>query len=174
MVQLYNEQLYDMLRDARRVHPLAIHEQPHGGIYVQGLSEYAVHDASECLQLLRVGRDHRCYNIFIVLSCRQGGGGTRAFQRSMSDSFVRDVRLTCKVMLCSYVRTTFAISALDLYADAWPAFLATGRAIRETHMNHSSSRSHSIFQIVVEQTRRSEQDGEYTLRSKFNLVDLAG
>lgn len=51
---------------------------------------------------------------------------------------------------------------------------AAGRAIRETHMNQASSRSHSIFQIVVEQKRRSEEDGERVLRSKFNLVDLAG
>lgn len=59
LVQLYNEQLYDMLRDPQRVHPLAIHEQANAGIYVQGLSEYAVHSAAECLQLLRVGREHR-------------------------------------------------------------------------------------------------------------------
>lgn len=50
----------------------------------------------------------------------------------------------------------------------------SGRAIRETHMNQASSRSHSIFQIVVEQKRRSAEDGERILRSKFNLVDLAG
>ncbi|CAM9568010.1 unnamed protein product, partial [Laminaria digitata] len=106
LVQLYNEQLYDMLRDPQRQHPLAIHEQPQAGIYVQGLSEYAVHSAEECLQLLKIGREHR--------------------------------------------------------------------AIRETHMNQASSRSHSIFQIVVEQKRRSARDGERILRSKFNLVDLAG
>eukprot|EP00903_Cladosiphon_okamuranus_P012745 g11915.t1 len=41
-------------------------------------------------------------------------------------------------------------------------------------MNQASSRSHSIFQIVVEQKRRSEQLGERVLRSKLNLVDLAG
>ncbi|CAM9521190.1 unnamed protein product [Ectocarpus fasciculatus] len=105
-VQIYNEQLFDMLRDPQRVNPLAIHEQAEAGIYVQGLSEYAVRSAGECLQLLRVGREHR--------------------------------------------------------------------AIRETHMNQASSRSHSIFQIVVEQKRQSEQDGERILRSKFNLVDLAG
>lgn len=59
LVQLYNEQLYDMLRDPQRQHPLAIHEQPEAGIYVQGLSEYAVRSAGECLQLLRVGSEHR-------------------------------------------------------------------------------------------------------------------
>lgn len=48
------------------------------------------------------------------------------------------------------------------------------RAIRETHMNMFSSRSHSIFQIQVEQKRIGEDGGEVTYRSKFNLVDLAG
>jgi hypothetical protein len=49
------------------------------------------------------------------------------------------------------------------------------RAIRETHMNQSSSRSHSLFQLVVEQTQAQKgTDPPRVLRSKFNLVDLAG
>jgi len=37
------------------------------------------------------------------------------------------------------------------------------------------SRSHSLFQVVVEQTRISDgAEGERILKSKFNLVDLAG
>lgn len=48
------------------------------------------------------------------------------------------------------------------------------RAIRETNMNMSSSRSHSIFQIQLEQKRVGDDGGEVTLRAKFNLVDLAG
>ena len=49
------------------------------------------------------------------------------------------------------------------------------RAIRETHMNTASSRSHSLFQIMVEQTRIEDgAEGERVLKSKFNLVDLAG
>ncbi|CAM9206380.1 unnamed protein product, partial [Choristocarpus tenellus] len=106
LVQIYNEQLYDMLRDPQRAHPLTIHEEREAGIYVQGLSEYAMHNAGECLELLRVGSEHR--------------------------------------------------------------------AIRETHMNQASSRSHSIFQVIVEQKYQSEEGGERVLRSKFNLVDLAG
>ena len=49
------------------------------------------------------------------------------------------------------------------------------RMIRETQMNQYSSRSHSIFQIYTEQIKLSE-DGysEIHLKSKFNLVDLAG
>ncbi|GMI34924.1 hypothetical protein TeGR_g11276, partial [Tetraparma gracilis] len=38
-VQVYNENLYDMLRDPRRSSALEIHEEPGQGIYVSGLSE---------------------------------------------------------------------------------------------------------------------------------------
>jgi kinesin family protein 3/17 len=48
------------------------------------------------------------------------------------------------------------------------------RAIRETNMNMFSSRSHSIFQILVEHKRVAEDGGEISYRAKFNLVDLAG
>lgn len=123
-VQIYNEQLFDMLRDGGRDRPLEIHEDSNRDIYVQGLSEFRVKNMEECLALLRIGEDNR--------------------------------------------------------------------AIRETHMNQASSRSHSLFQVVVEQElgpqdpRRQQQqhqqqqaagnqDGAVvTLRSKLNLVDLAG
>eukprot|EP00595_Chromulina_sp_UTEXLB2642_P001930 CAMPEP_0196767978 /NCGR_PEP_ID=MMETSP1095-20130614/42190_1 /TAXON_ID=96789 ORGANISM="Chromulina nebulosa, Strain UTEXLB2642" /NCGR_SAMPLE_ID=MMETSP1095 /ASSEMBLY_ACC=CAM_ASM_000446 /LENGTH=289 /DNA_ID=CAMNT_0042136901 /DNA_START=532 /DNA_END=1401 /DNA_ORIENTATION=- len=48
------------------------------------------------------------------------------------------------------------------------------RAIRETYMNQFSSRSHSIFQILVEQKQLASDGGEVQLRAKYNLVDLAG
>jgi hypothetical protein len=113
-VQIYNEQVFDMLRDPSRGKPLEIHEDGQGngtGMYVQGLSEYAVGSFADCLELLRLGEENR--------------------------------------------------------------------AIRETHMNQASSRSHSIFTVLVEQTRAGGGQGagaqqERQLRSKFNLVDLAG
>lgn len=51
------------------------------------------------------------------------------------------------------------------------------RAVRETHMNQLSSRSHSIFTINVEYKRVEGGDGgggEISYRAKFHLVDLAG
>jgi hypothetical protein len=50
------------------------------------------------------------------------------------------------------------------------------RAVRETHMNQASSRSHSIFTINVEYKKVDLQDGggEVSYKAKFNLVDLAG
>jgi len=105
-VQIYNEQLFDMLRDASMMSPLTIREDQRGEIYVQGLSEYNVKNVNDTLQLLRVAEENR--------------------------------------------------------------------TVRETYMNQFSSRSHSIFQIYVEQKRVAADGGEVYLRAKFNLVDLAG
>lgn len=102
-IQLYNEHIYDLLRDASMNHPLSIHEDREQGIYVEGLSEYRVQSARDCLSFLQEGENNR--------------------------------------------------------------------AVRATHMNQVSSRSHSVFQLFLE--RRDEAQGRVT-RSKFNLVDLAG
>ena len=104
-VQIYNENLFDMLRDSSMMVPLSIREDK-SEIYVQGLSEYNVKSVQDTLHLLRVAEENR--------------------------------------------------------------------AIRETHMNQFSSRSHSIFQIYVEQKRMADDGGEESIRAKFNLVDLAG
>lgn len=101
-VQIYNEQIFDLLRDSNMNSPLEIHEDRKHGIYVEGLSEYAVQSVNDCLTLLQCGEQHR--------------------------------------------------------------------AVRSTHMNQVSSRSHSVFQLMLEQRKH---DGS-TLKSKFNLVDLAG
>jgi hypothetical protein len=97
-----------MLRDPQRRQPLVIlEEEVEGGagsvgsVYCQGLSEYSVHTAAECLSLLSTAEAHR--------------------------------------------------------------------AVRETHRNATSSRSHSILQLVVENVI-----GGRTLRGKLNMVDLAG
>ncbi|XP_041359286.1 chromosome-associated kinesin KIF4A-like isoform X2 [Gigantopelta aegis] len=47
-----------------------------------------------------------------------------------------------------------------------------GRTTGATAMNNTSSRSHAIFTIHIEQT--SKTDGMDIVRSKFHLVDLAG
>lgn len=105
-VQIYNEQLYDMLRDASMVTPLTIREDTTGEIYVQGLSEYNVKSVHDTLQLLRIAEENR--------------------------------------------------------------------KVRQTFLNDFSSRSHSIFQIYVEQKRVASDGGEVYLKAKYNLVDLAG
>lgn len=101
-VQVYNEHIYDLLRDERMENPLEIVEDRKNGMYVNGISEYAVHTVADCMHLLRSGEQFR--------------------------------------------------------------------AIRSTHMNQVSSRSHSVFQLLLEQRKA---DGTI-LKSKLNLVDLAG
>lgn len=110
-IQIYNEQLYDMLRDSTLSTPLQIRENSNDNnivdIYVQGLSEYHVQSMEETIELLKVSEENR--------------------------------------------------------------------KVRETFMNLFSSRSHSIFQIQLEQRYVSEDGfGEVILKSKLNLVDLAG
>ena len=58
-VQIYNEQIFDMLRDPKRGNPLEVHEDPREGIYVQGLSEYSVRGVNDCVDLLRLGEENR-------------------------------------------------------------------------------------------------------------------
>mmetsp|Transcript_26448 Transcript_26448/g.39265 ORF Transcript_26448/g.39265 Transcript_26448/m.39265 type:complete len:530 (+) Transcript_26448:153-1742(+) len=48
------------------------------------------------------------------------------------------------------------------------------RTVGSTLMNAESSRSHSIFTIVVEMNNRDEQGKDHIRAGKLNLVDLAG
>lgn len=105
-VQVYNENLYDLLRDSAMKTPLTIREDGKDGIYVPGLSECAVKSVTDAMQLLHTAEENR--------------------------------------------------------------------AVRETAMNLVSSRSHSIFQISVEQRKVAGDGGEVILKAKYNLVDLAG
>ena len=57
-IQLYNENCFDMLRDAGMTTPLPIREDKKE-IYVQGLSEYIVKSVGETMQLLRIAEENR-------------------------------------------------------------------------------------------------------------------
>lgn len=50
------------------------------------------------------------------------------------------------------------------------------RAIAKTNMNESSSRSHAVFIINIEQMKETdkEAEGKELKVAKLNLVDLAG
>lgn len=92
------------------------------------------------------------------------------------------------IYVCRAFHVPFDIKGLDI--SLLPFVGEENRAIRETHMNQSSSRSHSIFQLVIEQELSSTDERLMTLRqqynasedmlkdcilrSKLNLVDLAG
>ena len=48
------------------------------------------------------------------------------------------------------------------------------RMIAETKLNEKSSRSHTIFKIFIEFTRKDDSDKEKRFSSQLNLIDLAG
>jgi hypothetical protein len=49
------------------------------------------------------------------------------------------------------------------------------RAIAKTNMNESSSRSHAVFIITIEQMKEADsEEGKELKVAKLNLVDLAG
>lgn len=55
--------------------------------------------------------------------------------------------------------------------------LARGQAARrvgETNMNRESSRSHSVFTCTLQSSTTDENGITNILRSRLNLVDLAG
>ena len=57
--QVYNECVYDLLRDGGLRTSLTVHEDSTNGIYVEGLSEFAVRSAVDCLALVRLGDRNR-------------------------------------------------------------------------------------------------------------------
>lgn len=61
--------------------------------------------------------------------------------------------------------------------EAIDALMTQGNAVRTTGataMNAESSRSHSIFTIVIEMSGKREDGTEHVTAGKLNLVDLAG
>jgi hypothetical protein len=58
-VQIYNEKLFDLLRDPNQKNPLSIREDTQQGIFVEGLSEFVVQNEYDCLTLLRRGERNR-------------------------------------------------------------------------------------------------------------------
>ncbi|KAL2090384.1 hypothetical protein ACEWY4_015072 [Coilia grayii] len=70
-------------------------------------------------------------------------------------------------------------NVVSSYADiqGWLALGNKQRATAATGMNDKSSRSHSVFTLVLTQTKTELVEGEehdHTITSRINLVDLAG
>jgi hypothetical protein len=58
-LQIYNEKLFDLLMDRESTKPLIIREDKQQGIFIEGMSEYAVRNASDCFALLKRGEQSR-------------------------------------------------------------------------------------------------------------------
>ncbi|KAK7095052.1 hypothetical protein V1264_006513 [Littorina saxatilis] len=72
--------------------------------------------------------------------------------------------------------STFVVNSFE-DVEGWITLGTKNRATAATGMNDKSSRSHSVFTIVLTQTkteRVENQDHDHSITSKINLVDLAG
>jgi hypothetical protein len=58
-LQIYNEKIYDLLVESDYPVPLSIHESRLDGVFVEGLSEYAVNHYYDCLTLMKRGEKNR-------------------------------------------------------------------------------------------------------------------
>ncbi|XP_067893707.1 kinesin-like protein KIF14 isoform X2 [Heterodontus francisci] len=72
-----------------------------------------------------------------------------------------------------------SLNVVTSYADiqGWLELGNKQRATAATGMNEKSSRSHSVFTLVMTQTKTEfveEEEHEHSLTSRVNLVDLAG
>lgn len=57
--QIYNEKIFDLLQNQSEIKALNIRENILEGIFVEGLAEYSVSTAEECLILMRRGEKNR-------------------------------------------------------------------------------------------------------------------
>ncbi|XP_052214785.1 kinesin-like protein KIF14 isoform X2 [Dreissena polymorpha] len=72
--------------------------------------------------------------------------------------------------------STFVVTSFD-DVHGWITLGNKNRATAATGMNDKSSRSHSVFTIVLTQTKTETLEGQvhdHSITSKINLVDLAG
>ncbi|KAL3870517.1 hypothetical protein ACJMK2_038572 [Sinanodonta woodiana] len=70
--------------------------------------------------------------------------------------------------------TTFVVNSFE-DVEGWITLGNKSRATAATGMNDKSSRSHSVFTIVLAQTKTEMWEGhDHSITSKINLVDLAG
>ncbi|CAG5130034.1 unnamed protein product, partial [Candidula unifasciata] len=72
--------------------------------------------------------------------------------------------------------STYVVNSFD-DVQGWITLGNKNRATAATGMNDKSSRSHSVFTIVLTQTRTENIEGhehDHSVNSKINLVDLAG
>jgi hypothetical protein len=68
-LQVYNEGVYDLLKDPDEADALSIHETVEEGVFVEGLSEYVIANAGDCLPIVAKGQANRyCRRISVALS----------------------------------------------------------------------------------------------------------
>ena len=60
LIQIYREEVFDMLQEPPISDKSALHEDPLFGVYVKGIIEYVVQTSEDVIELLRRGNINRC------------------------------------------------------------------------------------------------------------------
>lgn len=58
-MQVYNEAVYDLLKNPDDADALTIHEAVEEGVFVEGLTEFVVVNAGDCLSIVAKGQSNR-------------------------------------------------------------------------------------------------------------------
>ena len=151
-LEIYNEEIRDLLaKDPKN--KLELKESVDSGVYVKDLTSYVVKSVSEIDHVMQVGV------VFTYYSRESRPASHRPYISLLLISFFVGL---CDPLAC---------------VSHYPSLQAgkKNRSVGSTLMNQTSSRSHSIFTIVVETSEVDQKTMEAKIRvGKLNLVDLAG
>ncbi|KAK3892880.1 hypothetical protein Pcinc_003281 [Petrolisthes cinctipes] len=180
-MEIYNENISDLIAEReRRGKSLSVREDTSGSVYVADLKEECVNCEEnhwvhkKCSGITgRLKDDKR----FMCKRCKK--------MAVADDSDIEKVYLDGEAIevvekFC-YLGDTIGAQG-GAGAGVMARLLALmrkgekNRHVGVTNMNERSSRSHSIFRMIIESRERSEEDGveEAVTVSHLNLVDLAG
>ena len=135
-LELYNEEIKDLLATNKNAGKLDLREDPQKGVYVSGITDIPVESTEDLNKML---------------------------DRGLGDVPLR------------HLYAVHALNQLIIIHLTYVLYMAGNRTVAATLMNAESSRSHSIFTIIIEMTTKDSSSGKELLRvGKLNLVDLAG
>jgi kinesin family protein 3/17 len=95
-LQIYNEELYDLLRDPAMRYSLAIHEDAKGDIYVDGLSQFKIKSVADAMALLDRGISYRATRSTVMNQVRCGAVRCGAVCARVDDTHAVGGRMRCE------------------------------------------------------------------------------
>jgi hypothetical protein len=177
-LEIYNEEIRDLLSNDHLA-KLELHEDPDRGVFVKDLTQVVV-DTGAAIDKVRAGalapapaRRRRRAGAAAMACAR---ARVRALRRVTSQT--RGSQRRPHRFVCLFLSRSLSFSLALFLARARAQVMNDGNKHRTTGatlMNDTSSRSHSIFTVIIEMSALKSADGkEHIKRGKLNLVDLAG
>lgn len=154
-LEIYNEEVRDLLAKGKQKGKLEIKSHPDKGVYVDGLTEVG---RVVCIAVTQ----QRCYFVKVVASTPP-----LALSFALSQPSIYGCTFFLFFLLQVKCATVGELEEAQERGNKQ-------RSVGATLMNAGSSRSHSVFTVIIERSDMGP-DGEPHIRAgKLNLVDLAG